>query len=110
MSTSRFWKLGADSIIIVDAVRVIEETYGLKIAIRQFFEELTTLEALATYIDQHLAPAWTVEESPLPADGGLQGAAALEMPSPQRLQAPASSVPRAVPAVLTMPGPLPREG
>ena len=49
MSTSRFWKLGADSIIIVDAVRVIEETYGLKIAIRQFCEELTTLEALATY-------------------------------------------------------------
>ncbi|MCU0532507.1 MAG: aminotransferase class III-fold pyridoxal phosphate-dependent enzyme [Hydrococcus sp. Prado102] len=51
-----FLEMGADSIVIVDAVRVIENTYGIKIAIRQFFEELTTIDALANYIAQNTSP------------------------------------------------------
>ncbi|WP_292867177.1 non-ribosomal peptide synthetase/type I polyketide synthase [Nostoc sp. LPT] len=51
-----FLEMGADSIILVEAVRRIENTYGIKIAIGQLFEELTTIYTLATYIDQKLSP------------------------------------------------------
>jgi natural product biosynthesis luciferase-like monooxygenase protein/amino acid adenylation domain-containing protein len=50
-----FLEIGADSIVMVEAVRRIENTYGVKIAIRQLFEELSTLEALAIYLAQNLA-------------------------------------------------------
>jgi glutamate-1-semialdehyde-2,1-aminomutase len=49
-----FLEMGADSIVLIDAIRIIEDAYGIKIAIRQLFEGLTTIEALAIYIDQNL--------------------------------------------------------
>jgi len=49
-------EMGADSIVMAQAVRQIENTFGLSITIRQFFEELTTLNALANYIEQHISP------------------------------------------------------
>ncbi len=49
-------ELGADSLVLLDAVRTIEKTYGIHLTIRQLFEELTTLDALATYIDRTLSP------------------------------------------------------
>ncbi|WP_017654082.1 non-ribosomal peptide synthetase [Fortiea contorta] len=49
-----FLEMGADSIVLVDAMRHIESTFGVKIAIRQLFEELTTLNALAIYIDANV--------------------------------------------------------
>ncbi|MFN6486986.1 MULTISPECIES: non-ribosomal peptide synthetase/type I polyketide synthase [unclassified Nostoc] len=48
-----FLEMGADSIVLVDAVRTIENTYGIKISIRQLFEELTTLDALARYVEEN---------------------------------------------------------
>ncbi|BCL39537.1 non-ribosomal peptide synthetase/type I polyketide synthase [Nostoc sp. MS1] len=53
---SLFLEMGADSIVLVEAVRRIESTYGIKIAIRQLFEDLKTIDALATYIDENLSP------------------------------------------------------
>ncbi|MFB2880050.1 MupA/Atu3671 family FMN-dependent luciferase-like monooxygenase [Floridanema aerugineum] len=58
-----FLEMGADSIIMVEAVQKIERTYGLKIALRQLFEELATLEALAIYLDERL-PAISPETLP----------------------------------------------
>jgi acyl transferase domain-containing protein len=49
-----FLEMGVDSIVLANATRSIENTYGMKIAMRQFFEELTTLDALANYINQNL--------------------------------------------------------
>jgi amino acid adenylation domain-containing protein len=49
-------EMGADSLIIGHAVRQIETTFGVTFTIRQIFEELSTLKALATYIEQQ-APA-----------------------------------------------------
>jgi amino acid adenylation domain-containing protein len=49
-------EMGADSLIIGHAVRQIEATFGVIFTIRQIFEELNTLEALASYIEQQ-APA-----------------------------------------------------
>ncbi len=50
-----FLEMGADSIVMVEAVRRIENTYNVKIAMRQLFEELSNLDALAIYLAQNLA-------------------------------------------------------
>jgi amino acid adenylation domain-containing protein len=59
-------EMGADSLVLAQAVRRIENQFGLTFSIRQLFEELTTLEALVTYIDQHLSPEWA--PTPLPSE------------------------------------------
>ena len=63
-TTTTFLELGADSIIFIDAIRVIEKVFGIKIGVRQLFEELTTLELLAGYIDANLPGDWTPEDEP----------------------------------------------
>ncbi|MDM8560650.1 amino acid adenylation domain-containing protein [Candidatus Parabeggiatoa sp. HSG14] len=57
-----FLEMGADSIVLTQAVREIKNLFGLTIMIRQFFEELTTLETLADYINQQLPPNWCLKE------------------------------------------------
>ncbi len=51
-----FLEMGADSLILIDAVAKIENAYGIKIAMSQLFEEYRTLEALATYIADNIPP------------------------------------------------------
>jgi iturin family lipopeptide synthetase A len=58
-----FLEMGADSIVLIDAIRQIENTFGIKISIRQLFEELTTLNALASYIEQNTTPQSPVIEN-----------------------------------------------
>src|ERR687886_23757 len=61
-----FLEMGADSLVLVEAVHTIENTFGIKVAIRQFFEELATIDALATYIDKHITPEWALKVYPQP--------------------------------------------
>lgn len=49
-----FLEMGADSLVLVEAVRVIENRYGLKLAIRRFFEDLSTISAVADFVDSNL--------------------------------------------------------
>ncbi|MEH2211070.1 non-ribosomal peptide synthetase/type I polyketide synthase [Nostoc sp.] len=65
-----FIEMGADSLVLIEAVGIIENTFGIKVAVRQFFEELTTIDALATYIDR------------IPKDS-LQTQTKLDVPSQQ---------------------------
>jgi amino acid adenylation domain-containing protein/non-ribosomal peptide synthase protein (TIGR01720 family) len=51
---ARLLEMGADSLVLLEAVRTVEKMFGVHITIRQIFEDLTTLDALATYIDQTL--------------------------------------------------------
>ncbi|MBE0632565.1 MAG: acyltransferase domain-containing protein, partial [Burkholderia vietnamiensis] len=39
-----FLEMGADSIILIEAIRHIEKQYGVKLAMRRFFEDLATME------------------------------------------------------------------
>ncbi|XXY45530.1 MupA/Atu3671 family FMN-dependent luciferase-like monooxygenase [Sorangium sp. So ce269] len=64
-----FLEMGADSLALTEIVRIIQTTYGLKLSIRQFFEETTTLAALARYIDERLPEGWTQSAS-APAESG----------------------------------------
>ena len=49
-------EMGADSLVIAQALRRMEDRFGLTFAMRQFFEELSTLDALAAYIDERTDP------------------------------------------------------
>ena len=53
-----FLDMGADSIVFVDAVRKIQQTYGVKIPIRSFFESLTNIDLVAAHLDAHAAADW----------------------------------------------------
>ncbi len=52
-----FLEMGADSIVLAEAIRVIEDTFLLRISVRQLFEQVTTLDALAAHIEQRTTPA-----------------------------------------------------
>ncbi|NET73245.1 MAG: aminotransferase class III-fold pyridoxal phosphate-dependent enzyme [Sphaerospermopsis sp. SIO1G2] len=53
-----FLEMGADSIAMLDAIRAIENTYNFKITIRQLFEELPNIQALANHIADNLSEEW----------------------------------------------------
>jgi amino acid adenylation domain-containing protein len=51
-----FLEFGADSLMLIDAINYIDSTYSIKITINQLFAELTTIYAVASYIDRNLPP------------------------------------------------------
>jgi acyl transferase domain-containing protein len=60
-------EMGADSIVLVEAVQAIEQRFGIQVTIRQFFEELNTIDALAQYIAQSIPSQTITEVTALPA-------------------------------------------
>ncbi|MDM3847802.1 MAG: amino acid adenylation domain-containing protein [Aphanizomenon gracile PMC638.10] len=59
-----FLEMGADSIFLIEGVRTIESSFGIKISMRQFFEELSTINALASYIEAN-SPASIISANAL---------------------------------------------
>ncbi len=49
-----FLEMGANSLILMDVQRTVEQKYGITITIPQFFEELTTIDELVNFIDRDL--------------------------------------------------------
>jgi amino acid adenylation domain-containing protein len=49
-----FLEMGADSLVMVDAIGIVEKEFGIKLTIRRFFEDLSTIDALARHIDATL--------------------------------------------------------
>lgn len=45
-----FLEMGADSLVLVSAVRQIESDFKVELKVRQFFEELSTIESLVSYL------------------------------------------------------------
>ena len=67
--TTPFLEMGADSLVLMDVMQSIEREYGVKLAVRNFFEDLSTLAALADHIDRSLlAKAPPPVSEPLSAD------------------------------------------
>ena len=80
-----FLEMGADSLVLVEALRLIETEYGVHVTIRRFFEDLSTIDSLAEYIDRNsaqpavAAPVAPPEPVPSPAAApALDGATSLE--------------------------------
>ena len=59
-----FLDMGADSLVMLDAIQTIEERFGVKLEVRQLFEEYNTLDALSRRID---------EQAPLAKAPGVNG-------------------------------------
>ncbi|CAJ4575512.1 polyketide synthase peptide synthetase fusion protein [Burkholderia pseudomallei] len=69
--TVPFIEMGADSLVLMAAARKIEAAFGVRIPMRAFFDELSTMEALATYL---------AAESPRPAAASDRAPAAPSSP------------------------------
>ncbi len=52
-----FLDMGADSIILVNLVRILEKSYGLELPVRLLFEQVSSLSQLAAYLDENAAGA-----------------------------------------------------
>ncbi|WP_240503673.1 MULTISPECIES: non-ribosomal peptide synthetase/type I polyketide synthase [Pseudoalteromonas] len=46
-------EMGVDSLMIMQAVRTYEKEFSLEFSVRQFYEELSTVERLVDYIERH---------------------------------------------------------
>ena len=92
-----FFEIGFDSLILLQVNQAIKDTYGVSVSLRQFFEDITTLATLATYLDQHLAPeappAVAASAPPPGATPHTNGVAAAPSPAPQVTVQPHASAP-----------------
>ena len=61
-----FLEMGADSLILVYAAKRLDEQFRVKLEIRQFFEEITTVTSLAEYIADRVPPPADVQPSSVP--------------------------------------------
>ena len=104
---SPFVEMGADSLVLLSGARVIEDNFGVKIEIRQFFEEISSVSAIAHYLNSLQAtqtapapsPAISVAQSPAAiahhvvapaaAPSGAPAAAAVQMPAMSAISMPA---------------------
>jgi amino acid adenylation domain-containing protein len=51
-----FFELGVSSLLLIQAGQSIKSKFGVEVSLIQFFDDLSTLDALATYIDAQLPP------------------------------------------------------
>ena len=74
-----FLEIGFDSLFLTQVTQSLQQKFGLKITFRQLMEDLATLDALAGYVDGHLAPE--VLEPAEAAPVAAAGQAAVTLPA-----------------------------
>jgi len=57
-----FLEMGANSLVLMELQKTVEEKWQLQLKLPMFFEELTNLEALIDYIERHGKPAISNDE------------------------------------------------
>ncbi|MGS0897374.1 MupA/Atu3671 family FMN-dependent luciferase-like monooxygenase, partial [Burkholderia stagnalis] len=90
-------ELGADSLVLVQVIRSIEQTYGVTLSVRQLFEELTTISAIAGYLAERAAPPVSAAPVVAAQAGGQPAVAVAVVASDAPPAAGASSVPAVLP-------------
>ena len=78
-----FLEMGANSLVLLEFQRTVESIWGVTIQLPQFFEELTTIDALATYLEGQLDECPTSGETPVAAP--ILNAPALSIPDMKAL-------------------------
>lgn len=81
-----FIEMGADSLVLMEAAQAIQRRWGVRLSVREIFESVTTVHALA----EHIARAATVA-APAP----VQPASTLPAPTPALPPAPRPAGPAA---------------
>jgi iturin family lipopeptide synthetase A len=64
---ANFLEVGIDSLTLIQATQLVKEQYDVKLSVVQVLEQLTNLDALASYIDHELPPAPAAEVAAPPA-------------------------------------------
>ncbi|MFL5541705.1 MAG: type I polyketide synthase, partial [Longimicrobiaceae bacterium] len=88
-----FLELGADSLLLMQASRTLESTFGVRVPFRRLLEELSTIESLAEHLER--------EAPELPAaagDGASAPVAALPPTSPEAAPEPSALAGDGVPS------------
>lgn len=63
-----FFELGVDSLVLLQMIEAVKSRYRVNLQIGQFYDSIVTLEHLANYLEQNIAPAPpTTIEAPNPA-------------------------------------------
>lgn len=88
-----FMEFGADSLVLIESVQAIQRAYGVQLAVRDVFETLTTVAALAAHIEGELragrAAAPQAEAAPVRPPALVPPPAAPAAPAqPGRIAAP----------------------
>ncbi|HEX8185233.1 MAG TPA: acyltransferase domain-containing protein, partial [Blastocatellia bacterium] len=113
-----FFELGADSLLLVQISQLIQDRFNIKITFRRLFEDLTTLDSLAGFIETEL-PEEALEEFDAPAAPPARQEVINEMPiasqhapAPPKvearqcaLRAPAPAVEQGIPQATPRPAP-----
>jgi iturin family lipopeptide synthetase A len=88
-----FLEMGADSLVLMEAVRSVETKFGVKISIRQIFETHTNVAALASFIAEAISDdQWArLSAQAIPAKPGT----ITPSPSPSPVQTSSRTTPRA---------------
>jgi iturin family lipopeptide synthetase A len=94
--SANFIETGVDSLMLIQAVQLIEGRLGVKLSVVQLLEELTSIEMLADYIDEQLPPEQTLAPTETAETAETAPASAAE-PTP----APTPSAPTPEPAPAT---------
>jgi len=71
-SSQRLLDSGADSLVLAELVGFIELHFGVKVALRQLFEELLTIEEIANFVSEKLAPRELAKNDKSPDLAALQ--------------------------------------
>ncbi len=77
-----FFELGVDSLLLIQASQLIEREMGLAVPFRALFEELSTLDALAAFLDRELPPEAFRPPAEVAAAAGLDAPAVLPAGEP----------------------------
>ncbi|MES1240935.1 MAG: non-ribosomal peptide synthase/polyketide synthase [Acidobacteriota bacterium] len=75
-----FLELGADSLALVEALRGLQDAFGVKMTIRQLFEQFPTISLLAAFLDQTLPAEAAPASAPAPVP--VQPVPAVTAPAP----------------------------
>ena len=63
---ANFVELGLDSLLLAQAAQLFERKFGVSISFRQLMEELSSLDAIASYMDARLPPEAFAEKPATP--------------------------------------------
>jgi natural product biosynthesis luciferase-like monooxygenase protein len=80
---ANFIETGVDSLMLIQAVQMMQDTLGVKLSVVQVMEELTSLDLVAAYIDERLPPQEVPAAETIPnASPEIDTMPALSYPSP----------------------------
>jgi amino acid adenylation domain-containing protein len=74
-----FLEIGFDSLFLTQVTQSLQSKFGIRITFRQLMDDLSTLDHLSAYIDNHIAPGLYEEAAAAPVLAAPQSAAGLAM-------------------------------